>query len=188
MNDLLKRLRKQKREYRDGKWVDTVNPVNPDGPEAADVIEKLQYDFMEALRMSKEEAFLRGMSDGRQKVSEEITKMLKENNLLLQTLLGILTFKAENEGVSSELSLDDLELSARARNALWLSCNVKTVEQLISLTRIDLLRTQNIGRKTIKNIEEALAVNGLKLAEGGTTERPDVLRNRFGHFIQFKYD
>lgn len=190
MHDLLKRLRKQKRIYQEGKWVDTVDPVNPDGPEAADVIEKLQYDFLEAIRMSKEEAFLRGIAEGRQKTAEIISdfdKRLKAQLEILVELVGLLRAKKTNQGNAKNpapISVGEVAFSARVHNCLR-NHNIKTLEDIALLTRSDLLRIPNLGRGSCKEIEDVLKDHGMTLNNGDKSNDPRIKRDRWGMFLGF---
>lgn len=190
MHDLLKRLRKQKRIFQNGKWVDTVDPVNPDGPEAADVIEKLQYDFLEAIRMSKEEAFLRGIAEGRQKTVETIAdfdKRLKAQSEILVELVGLLRAKKTNQGGAKDsdpISIKDVGFSARVHNCMR-NHNIKTLKDISLLTPADLLRMPNFGRKSINEIKELLDDYGMTLNEGEKSNDPRIERDRYGRFLRF---
>lgn len=63
-------------------------------------------------------------------------------------------------------TLDVLRLGPRARNALEFA-GVKTLSDLTALRRNDLLRKKNIGRKTLREIVEALHQHGLYLRDQG---------------------
>jgi len=58
--------------------------------------------------------------------------------------------------------IDTLELSARSLNSLK-SEGVKTIGDLVQKTESDLMKTPNLGRKSLNEIKEALAVHGLTL-------------------------
>ncbi len=62
--------------------------------------------------------------------------------------------------------LDDLELSGRTLNTLRAD-GIETIGELVARTAQDLLRMPNLGRKSLAEIEEALARFGLRL---GITE------------------
>lgn len=51
--------------------------------------------------------------------------------------------------------IDDLELTVRSHNCLT-SENIKTIGQLIANTEHELLRTPNLGRKSLKEIKDEL--------------------------------
>lgn len=59
-------------------------------------------------------------------------------------------------------SIDELDLSVRSSNCLKAE-NIQRVGDLIQLTETDLLRTPNLGRKSIGEIKEVLASMGLTL-------------------------
>jgi DNA-directed RNA polymerase alpha subunit len=52
-------------------------------------------------------------------------------------------------------SIDDLELTMRSHNCLNAE-NIKTIGQLVTKTENDLLKTPNLGRKSLKEIKEEL--------------------------------
>jgi DNA-directed RNA polymerase alpha subunit len=52
-------------------------------------------------------------------------------------------------------SIDDLELTIRSHNCLNAE-NIKTIGQLVTKTENDLLKTPNLGRKSLKEIKEEL--------------------------------
>lgn len=190
MHDILKRLRRQKRIFQDGKWVDTVDPVNPDGPEAADIIEKLQYDFLEAIRMSKEEAFLRGVSDGRHKTAEIISdfdRRLKAQSQILAELVELLKPGKAAQGEIKDparIPVRDVGFSVRVHNCL-LNHNIKTLGDIALLTRADLLRIPNLGRGSYREIEGVLKNYGMSVSEGKRSSDPRIERDKFGRFLRF---
>ena len=52
-------------------------------------------------------------------------------------------------------SVDELELTVRSLNCLTAE-NIKTIGQLVTKTENDLLKTPNLGRKSLKEIKEEL--------------------------------
>ena len=82
----------------------------------------------------------------------------------LRRELGILP--AEGHGLSREelheRSVDALGLDVRPANALRKG-NVRTIGELVSLTEYDLLRMQGVGRISLRNIKERLALHELSL-------------------------
>ncbi len=59
-------------------------------------------------------------------------------------------------------SVDELDLTVRSSNCLKAE-NVYLVGDLIQLTETELLRTPNLGRKSLFEIKEVLATMGLTL-------------------------
>jgi len=71
----------------------------------------------------------------------------------------------DNKRVATKDKLvDELELSARAINALY-SAELYTIGELVEETPQDLLRIKNLGRKTLKEIKTALKEQKLTLRE-----------------------
>ena len=64
--------------------------------------------------------------------------------------------------------VDDLELSIRSSHCL-INANILTVGELIRHTPYDLMRIQNLGRKSLREIREELARIGLTLAHDQLT-------------------
>ncbi len=60
------------------------------------------------------------------------------------------------------LSIDDLTLSVRALNALR-SEGIETIGDLVSRQESDLMKTPNLGRKSMQEIKDALLVMGLHI-------------------------
>ena len=65
-------------------------------------------------------------------------------------------------GPAAEYPIDDIGLPARARNAL-VGQGIKTIGQLVSMDERDVLALDDIGRKTLRDIRDALANCGLSL-------------------------
>lgn len=63
-----------------------------------------------------------------------------------------------------ERSVDDLELSVRTANCLQLG-RINTVRDLLQRTEADLMKLKNFGRKSLKELREMVAEDGLKLGE-----------------------
>jgi DNA-directed RNA polymerase alpha subunit len=80
------------------------------------------------------------------------TEMLKRRQLILE---------ARFIGESSQF-IDELELTVRTSNCLK-EAKIHTVGQLEQWTRDELLRLPNLGRKSLKEVEEQLEKMGLKL-------------------------
>ncbi len=62
-----------------------------------------------------------------------------------------------------ELTIEELDLSVRSFNCLK-RANINTVEDLISKTEDDMMRVRNLGRKSLEEVINKLAMMGLSLA------------------------
>ena len=101
----------------------------------------------------------------------EIKKILDSKNLKLgmaleeKSALGTSADVSEIEGISEEVlnkSVEDLELSVRARRALT-KLGSKTLGELITKTEAELLGCKNFGVTSLNEIKERLAGYGLSL-------------------------
>jgi DNA-directed RNA polymerase subunit alpha len=79
--------------------------------------------------------------------------------------------KDEVDAAVLDMSLDDLELSARSLNCLK-KASIKTVGELLSYSRADLMKLENFGAKSLDEVNEKLAEYKLNLkdAEDGGSE------------------
>ena len=59
-------------------------------------------------------------------------------------------------------SVNELELSVRAANCLK-NANIKTIEDLVQRTEMEMLKTKNFGKKSLNEIKEVLSEMGLGL-------------------------
>ena len=66
----------------------------------------------------------------------------------------------------SNVLVDELEISVRTYNCLK-NLGIRTVGQLATTTEAELLRTQNFGRRSMKELKEILSTLGVEL--GSTT-------------------
>ena len=62
-----------------------------------------------------------------------------------------------------EMTIEELDLSVRSFNCLK-RANINTVEDLISKTEDDMMRVRNLGRKSLEEVINKLAMMGLSLA------------------------
>ena len=58
-------------------------------------------------------------------------------------------------------SVEELELCVRSYNCLK-NANIQTIGELVQKTEAEMLRTKNFGRKSLNEIKEILAVDGLE--------------------------
>ncbi len=62
-----------------------------------------------------------------------------------------------------EMTIDDMDLSVRSYNCLK-RANINTVEDLISKTEDEMMKVRNLGRKSLEEVINKLAMMGLSLA------------------------
>ena len=62
-----------------------------------------------------------------------------------------------------ELTIEELDLSVRSFNCLK-RANINNVEDLISKTEEDMMKVRNMGRKSLEEVQNKLAMMGLSLA------------------------
>ena len=64
-----------------------------------------------------------------------------------------------------EMSIDELELSARSYNCLK-RAGINTVEELTNKTSEDMMKVRNLGRKSLEEVLAKLKELGLELSQG----------------------
>ena len=62
-----------------------------------------------------------------------------------------------------EMTIEELDLSVRSFNCLK-RANINTVEDLISKTVDEMMKVRNLGRKSLEEVMNKLAMMGLSLA------------------------
>ena len=70
-----------------------------------------------------------------------------------------------------ELTIEELDLSVRSFNCLK-RANINTVEDLISKTEDEMMKVRNLGRKSLEEVINKLAMMGLSLADEAQQLRP----------------
>lgn len=83
----------------------------------------------------------------------------------------------EGEVATLAKSVDELELSVRSANSL-INAKVEYVYELVQKTEVELLKTKNFGRKSLKEIKEILEQLGLTL---GMKLEPEVISQVLSH-------
>ena len=63
-----------------------------------------------------------------------------------------------------ELTIEELDLSVRSFNCLK-RANINTVEDLISKTEDEMMKVRNLGRKSLEEVINKLAMMGLSLSD-----------------------
>ena len=61
------------------------------------------------------------------------------------------------------MTIEELDLSVRAFNCLK-RANINTVEDLVSKTQDEMIKVRNLGRKSLEEVIQKLAMMGLSLA------------------------
>ena len=70
-----------------------------------------------------------------------------------------------------ELTIEELDLSVRSFNCLK-RANINTVEDLISKTEDEMMKVRNLGRKSLEEVINKLAMMGLSLASDDSRKPP----------------
>jgi len=83
-------------------------------------------------------------------------------------------YKEEEKENILNKSIDELELSVRAYNALKYSASVKSIGEFVDKTEHELLRAKNLGRRSLNEIKEELSKLGLNL-RGGKSENKEPI-------------
>ena len=91
-------------------------------------------------------------------------------------------FEIEDEGIDPLLlrSVDDLELTVRSANCLKAE-NIYFIGDLIQRTEVELLKTPNLGKKSLTEIKDILANRGLSLGTRLEHWPPAALRRENLH-------
>ena len=74
-----------------------------------------------------------------------------------------------------ELTIEELDLSVRSFNCLK-RANINTVEDLISKTEDEMMKVRNLGRKSLEEVINKLAMMGLSLASERTNNAESTER------------
>ena len=74
---------------------------------------------------------------------------------------------ADSKDKMLELTIEELDLSVRSFNCLK-RANINTVEDLISKTEDEMMKVRNLGRKSLEEVINKLAMMGLSLASEDT--------------------
>ncbi len=86
--------------------------------------------------------------------------------------------KIEEESIDPQLlrAVDDLELTVRSANCLKAE-NIYYIGDLVQRTEVELLKTPNLGKKSLTEIKDVLASRGLHLGMRLETWPPASLKN-----------
>ena len=67
-----------------------------------------------------------------------------------------------------EMSIEEMDLSVRSFNCLK-RANINTVQDLITRSGEDMIKVRNLGRKSLEEVQNKLAMMGLSLASDGSS-------------------
>lgn len=88
-----------------------------------------------------------------------------EINLLDSRIVDLLDLLDRRRKSLERITLDQLDLSVRTYNALVARRGYRTVADLVKCSWKDLIKIPTFGRKSLAEVESALAERGLKLRE-----------------------
>lgn len=140
-------------------------------------VELVNYDIA-AARVGKDESYdkliLNVTTDGSMKPEESLalaSRILIEHLEILVDLsniadkTGFMIEKVEDSKMKIlETSIDDLDLSVRANNCLR-RANINTLQELVSKTESEIMKINNLGKKSLKEVLDKLKELGLSLKE-----------------------
>ena len=110
-----------------------------------------------------EEQFIDELSGGqRQALTLLMATMVPPKLLLLDEHTAALDPATADKVL--ELTIEELDLSVRSFNCLK-RANINTVEDLISKTEDEMMKVRNLGRKSLEEVINKLAMMGLHLAD-----------------------
>ena len=96
-------------------------------------------------------------------------RIINEHMLLFANLaesvnnVEIMVEKEDDKKGMLDMSIDELDLSVRSYNCLK-RAGINTVEELIQRSEADMMKVRNLGRKSLDEVVQKLAMLGLKLA------------------------
>ena len=90
----------------------------------------------------------------------EHLNLFVEINSIVEDVEVLAESKVETVNKFQNMTIDDLELSARSQNCLK-RAGIQNVEELMQKTEEDMMKVRNLGKKSLKEIKEVLASYGL---------------------------
>ncbi|HSK69377.1 MAG TPA: DNA-directed RNA polymerase subunit alpha [Candidatus Limnocylindria bacterium] len=86
---------------------------------------------------------------------------------LTDTPMGASEEEADTQllGKTAEMTIDELDLSVRAYNCLK-RANINTVAELVQKDQEEMMKVRNLGKKSLEEVEQKLALLGLHLRKG----------------------
>lgn len=115
-----------------------------------DIMRKTCYDLAEKHKITSQESFA--------------ATAVSFADALIESLKHLDAKEAENvfSPSSLDIKLEDSSLSVRAKNCLK-SVDIRTIGDLLTWSRTDILKIRNIGKRTFNEIVDFLAAYGLQL-------------------------
>lgn len=140
-------------------------------------IERVSYD-VEKTRVGKDESYdrliLEVWTNGYMKPEEAVamaSQIIIEHFKILTDLgslkeLGNIMVEPEKQksNKSLDISIEDLDLSPRSTNCLA-NAGVNSLEELLSYTEADVQRFKNLGKKSLKEIQDKISSLGFSFKE-----------------------
>ena len=90
----------------------------------------------------------------------EHLNLFVEINSIVEDVEVLAESKVETVNKFQNMTIDDLELSARSQNCLK-RAGIQNVEELMQKTEEDMMKVRNLGKKSLKEVKEVLASYGL---------------------------
>ena len=83
--------------------------------------------------------------------------------------------RKQASGVEAVLAktIDELDLSVRSANCLK-NANIHTLRDLVRRSEREMLETKNFGRKSLEEVQDILAENGLRLGMDVPEDSPQA--------------
>ncbi len=140
-------------------------------------IERVNYE-VEGARVGQDDSYdkliLNVYTNGGLRPEEAValaSKILMEHLKILSELseitdlTGVMTAKKEDSKLKKlEMSIDDLDFSVRAYNCLK-RANINTLGDLVEKTEIEMMKIRNLGKKSLKEINDKIRELGLKFRD-----------------------
>lgn len=151
---------------------------NENEPQQPIVIVEVPQSILDGLRQTYDEGYAAGHSTGIEQGRSEVTRVNEAqvsstrrqgfeegSSEQRQYFLGILKdLQAQHPEITSSLPLDVLELPDRPRNIIERRLGIKTLGELTLKTADELLAEKLFGYKSLDEVQERLAKQGLRLA------------------------